>query len=884
MSGKRYFLLKYVLPLTLLLGSCSQTKNTALLRGWHNMNARYNGTYYSKENLKESIVKVEKENKDDFSKPLPLFVYPDNESAKNFFNDFDNTIKKSSIVIQRHVIMHPKSKLEIPNACRWIDENYMLIGKSHLYKRDLFSALEAFEYVSKIYPQPKAKYSGMLWMIRADNEIGSYSLSESILDELKNAKDFPKERSFERERALVSADLFMKRGDIEQAIKQLKIATILTRKKSAKARYMYILAQLYEKIGETKSASHFYSMVPRLHPNYEMEFNAKINQARFYDIGLGDSKAIRKQLMKMLRDDKNIEFRDQIYYALAELSRKEGDDPGAVGYLDNSIEASTTNSTQKALSYLKRGDIYFDKTNYKQAQSNYDSAMVILPADYPNFKEWETKKNSLTALVMNLTTIEYEDSVQALARMSDADRMRAIDNRIKQEEEAEKKAEEVSALKQEQVISATPVDMTQPSLPPGVQKAWYFYTPATVKLGIAEFEKKWGQRQLEDNWRRSQKDPILENTEVAVSSTDSINANQNPIAKTTVSGAKKDRVSYLKNIPLTTDAVLASNTKIINAYYNVGSIYKEQLMNINKSTEAFEELLKRFPENSFLLSTYYQLYRSYLTLNNQPKSEYYKNLLLTKYPESEYAKIIKNPDYAKDVNASRNIVEHFYNETYQLYAEEKYKEVIANCTKAESIYAKSALMPQFSFLKALSIGRTQDISAFESALTQVVIKYPKAPVKTRAEELLKLIEEQKRPRSTSVAKDTVPVSGLGSSTFVLNDTDAYYWIALVENGKGDIENFKISLSTINASSFGTKNLLISNVLLDSVNQLISVKSFGGKAEAMQYYKYMNTDEKAYEYLNGATFKTFIISAENYIKFYKEKDVAAYEEFFIKNYE
>lgn len=345
--------------LAVLMGSCSQTKNTVMLRGWHNMNARYNGTFYSRENMKESMKKVEKANKDDFTKLLPIFVYPDNESAKNFYNDFDNTIKKSSVVIQRHVIMNPKTKLEIPNACRWIDENYLLIGQSHLYKRDLFSALEAFEYVAKIYPQPKAKYAGKIWMIRADNEIGSYSLSEELIDEIRSAKDFPKDRTYDRAFALASADLYIKKADYQQAIKQLTRAIALTRNKQAKARYIYILAQLNEKLGDTPKASMYYSMVPKYHPNYDMTFSAQIKRARFYDVGEGDSKSIKKQLMHMLKDDKNKEYRDQIYFALAELSYKEGDIPTALAYLDQSIKESVSNNSQKALSYLKRGDIFF---------------------------------------------------------------------------------------------------------------------------------------------------------------------------------------------------------------------------------------------------------------------------------------------------------------------------------------------------------------------------------------------------------------------------------------------------------------------------------------------------------------------------------------------
>lgn len=195
------------------ISSCTNKKNTALHRGWHNMNARYNGYFYSREYLKESVKKVEKANKDDFTKLLPLFVYTTNENAKDYYGDFDKTIKKSSVVIQRHAIINPKTKEEIPNACHWIDENYMLIGRSYFYKREFFSALEMFDYVSKKYPNPEAKYGAMLWMIRTNNEIGSYSRSESILDDIRSAEDFPQEKIFLRELSAVTADYLIKRAD-----------------------------------------------------------------------------------------------------------------------------------------------------------------------------------------------------------------------------------------------------------------------------------------------------------------------------------------------------------------------------------------------------------------------------------------------------------------------------------------------------------------------------------------------------------------------------------------------------------------------------------------------------------------------------------------------
>lgn len=853
-------------------------------RGWHNMTARFNGYYYSNENIKETVKKIEKANKDDFSKILPLFIYTNNTSSKTFYSDCDKTIKKSSVVIQRHTITERKSKKEIPNACKWIDENYVLIGKAHFYKRDLFSALEAFEYVSKIYPNPEAKYTGMLWMMRTNNEIGSYSLTEASLDEIRNATDFPNDRSYQRELAAVTADYYIKREDYNASIKHLTKAIALTRKKTTKARYTYVLAQVYEKLGDNKKASQYYSLVPGLHPSYDMAFNAQINRAKLYDIREGGSKIIKKQLNKMLRDDKNIEFQDQIYYALADIAVKENDVPLALTYLSKSIKASTSNNTQKALSYLKRADIYFEKPDYKNAQANYDSTMSFLPKDYVDYAVIDEKKKSLTSLVVNLNVIILEDSLQRLGKMSETEREKTIEKMISKIEEDEKRKEEEKLFQLTNAQNNT-TTTTNENTNAG-SSAWYFYNPATVSFGAGAFTKKWGSRKLEDNWRRSEKDVV------GTSIVDEDVSDLSDSAQTLGGGTslasktknKKDKNYYLKNIPLTPDAIAKSNIKIVEAYYNVGSIYKEQLLNNQKSVESFEELLQRFPENKYKLTSYYQLYRIYLSMNNQTKSDYYKNLLLKDYPDSDYATIIRNPSYAADIAASKSQVEKFYTETYQLYSAGNYTQAYENCMRADSLYSKSNLMPQFSFLKALCIGRTQDITAFENALTQVTIKYPKDPVKEKAQEMLDMIKQQKNPTTiTTVDSTTNSTAPKDPVKFIFKEDGEYYCLVIVENGKGDLNKFKTKLSDFNTLMFSTADISIASIFLDITHQMVSVKSFDGKDKAMDYFDMLNAKKELFTDLEKGSYQTFVISSDNYTIFYKDKNIGDYEQFFTQNF-
>ena len=842
------------------------------------MTARYNGYYYSNENIKETVKKIQKANKDDFSKLLPLFVYTDNKTSKNYYSDFDKTIKKSSVVIQRHTITDKKTKKEIPTAGKWIDDNYMLIGKAHFYKRDLFSALEAFEYVAKIYPKPESKYKGMLWMIRTNNEIGSYSLSEATIDDIRNAKDFPTDRVFQQELTAVTADFYIRREEYSAAIKFLTRSIALTKNKTEKARFTYVLAQLYEKQEDKKKASMYYGMVPRLHPSYDMAFNAQINQAKLYDISSGGSKVIKKKLMHMLRDDKNIEFQDQIYYALAEIALKEKDKTLALVYLGKSVNASTSNNTQKALSYLKRADIYFDVPDYKAAQANYDSTITFLPKDYVGYNDINDKKKNLTSLVTNLNIITMEDSVQVLAKMTEKERNAAIDKIIASIEAQEKAQEEERLNTLNTLQNATPTTTTSTA---GGSSAWYFYDPAKVSMGVGEFTKKWkGRSKVEDNWRRSEKDVVVQNV------TDDDNKGDDSLVtagtlKKPLPGTKnkKDRNYYLKNIPLTPDAIAKSNVKIVEAFYNAGSIYKEQLQNNSKSVETFEELLKRFPENKYKLSAYYQLYRTYLAMNNQSKSDYYKNILLNDYSDTEYARIIKNPDAGKEMLATKSQVEKFYAETYELYSEAKYLEAYENCKQADSLYSKSNLMPQFSFLKALCVGRTQDITAFENALTEVTIKYPKEPVKVKAQEMIDMIKKQRNP--TVVVADTTPVKT--EPKFIFKEDGPYYCVILVENGKGDLNKFKTKLSDFNTLNFSTEDVGITSVFLDKTYQMIIVKAFDGKTKTMNYFNMIKAKPDLFSDLTAGSFQSFVISEDNYSIFYKDKNITDYQQFFSQNF-
>jgi hypothetical protein len=892
-SPKVFFVLIQV-GLLLILNSCSTKHNTWITRSFHNTTSRFNGYFYANESVKDGLIKLETTRKEDYSKILPVFIYPTPDQTKALYPEMDKAVKKLSIVIWHHTIT-TKAKKEIPGACRWIAPSYILMGRAHFYKRDFFAATECFDYVAQTYkkandgylglrwlikntdnvryPLLSNRFMGMMWLVRSYDEMGSISEAESMIDLLADDKELPSE--YKGELAAIEANHFLLRDNYGGALKPLGKAILLTEDRKTRARYTYIVAQLEEKAGKMKKASESFRSVIKLRPGYELAFNAQMSLANCIDISSeAEAEALKKELIKMLKNKINSEHRDQIYYALAIIEEKESHQEECVNYLKKSIRVCVNNSGQKALSFLKLADISFDKADYRPAQYYYDSTVSLIKPDFPNYELINNKKKSLSDLIKNMTIISVQDSLQALARMNPQDRDVKIQEVIAQEEAAEKMKEEDRLNRAAHAGDNNQVPQTNLQQNNG---QWYFYNTNTVTFGITDFHKKWGDRKLEDNWRRSVKELTAEDASVAANADQAEAADS--IKKTTTTkkiSGKKSSAGYLQNIPLTEDALKKSNEKIIEAYYTLGSIYKEQLYNNGKSAETFEELLQRYPENKYKLTSYYQLYRLYLAMGNQDKTDYYKNILLTKFPETEYAKIIRNPGYNSQKVSDLSAAERMYNETFQLYKDSNYAAVISKCFEADTALGNNPLLSRFDLLNALALAHTQGVDAFESALTLMIIKYPKGDIKDKAQEYLDLIKKQKNKNIPEAKKDSI----ISDAVQYLFDKNAQFLFVFIYDGNTDVNKLKIQFADINAEYYSLDNLKVDYIIMDNGRNMITVKSFDGKEKAMIYYNLITKDKKdVFSALDPAKIKPFVISSDNFPLFYKSKNVENYLAFF-----
>jgi tetratricopeptide (TPR) repeat protein len=849
-----------IIPVVLafhVLSGCSTKKNTVVSRAYHNLTSRYNGYYYAEENIKESAAILENGTKDDYSKILPIFRYGDGAQSKAVYPQLEKAIKKSSRVIHMHSLFF-KGK----EYCKWIDNNYLVIGKANFYKQDYFAALETFDYVIKQYKRDPIRYDAMLWMVKTYNQQLSFANSESMLTYLEEDKKMPK--NLDADFYQLYGDYYLKRENYGLAKGYLTKAISHTKSKKLRTRMMFILAQIHQREGESNQAVSYYRKVIKQNPSYEMTFNAKINLARSYEGK--ENKEIKKRLNKMIKDEKNVEYLDQIYFAMAEVYEKEPDEENMIKNLRLSISSSVENSNQKGISYLKLANHFFDKPQYKMAQMYYDSAVSFLAKDHPDYPEALIKKNNLTRLVKNLNIIAHEDSLQRLALLSEKEINERIEKAVTVKKEKETKTKE-----NEKQETTTPVAQNKTVSPSKPSAQWYFYNPATVSFGFSEFKKKWGERKLEDNWRRSQKEMVIQNTEAIEEVEVEVEEEEE---ESQVQANLTDQEFFYKKIPFTAEQKEKSNAKIIEAYYNAGNVYREQLLNDEKAIETFEELLKRYPENIYKLPCYYQLYRLNLAIENEARAEYYKKIILGQYPESDYAKIILNPDFNKQKNLSKEEIEKYYIQTYESYNQGLFTDVLMRCDYSDATFKNNHLKPKFDYLKALSIGKTQSIEKFEEALKKVIAEHSKDEVKGAAQAILDLITKQKAEKT-----DTLKEASLYNYK-----AEAEHYFVIIVSSKGVNQNqLKNNISDFNSTNFAGLKLSINALIFDSLNQSIIVKAFVNDLKSKEYYQAITANANVLKSIDPNLYKCFVISSENYGVFSKDKKVGKYLEFYQKKY-
>jgi outer membrane protein assembly factor BamD (BamD/ComL family) len=883
-----------ILIVVALFVKCSTDKDAWINKTYHNTTAHYNGYWNAKEIIKETMDGFQNGYVENYDKIIPVYQYPNEAESKGFKSPMDTAIKKCELVIFKHQMPNKKvGQFKRVEWCEWIDDNWFVIAESEFYKREYDKSLKKLKFIEKQYPTEPIIYDARLWQAKIYMEMDNLPAAKSVLDELKDdieeqeeaenskeKKEKPKKKksnapkrkgkkrkptkknkkedtgppSIEKDFLIdyypTLADYYLRKKEYGEAIVALEKAIEIVKDRQFKTRLVFILAQLHHQEGNAQ-ASELYAEVVKRNPKYDMAFIAKINKALAFSGG--DKKGIKAELRKMLKDEKNVDYLDQIYYALGDIELSENNTEKGIEYLESSVRASTSNSDQKSKSFLRLGKLYYAEKSYIKAQKYYDSTLSNLSKEHPEYATIEFQNISLTELVLNLNTADHQDSLLNLCALSQNDLEKKIFELI-DEETARKQA--IADAQAQAALTPSAGDLA-------AKGDFWAFNEKVRNNGFEKYKEVWGTRLNEDNWRREDKTASI--------FAENDGSSTKPIEK---EDPKLTVDYYTKDLPCgKPDLEAKAQVDIIDGYYNAANIYKRKLNDLDASFRTFQKLEKYLPNTKSIES----LYQSYLinkSKGNTTEVNKYKDWLLNDYPDSEYAKIISDPKYLENLDKATEQEESIYAAIYDKFMVKDYSTVISEIDKRLKV-KDNPYTCKYYYMKALSVGYSKpdpnNLKEVESALQDVVDNCNDELIISQAKSTL---DKLRNTQSIIDAKS-------GASTYIYASDIKHYFVLVFPNDAGSVNQAKAKISDLNLASFSTKSLETKSSFIDENNQIITVRSFANKKEAMDYYITFDVNDNQVKKLKSYDY--FVITNKNFSSLFLEKDIPAYLEFFQKNY-
>jgi tetratricopeptide (TPR) repeat protein len=864
-----WFILLFV-----LVAACAPERNTATSNAFHNTTAHYNGYYYAREEIAKIDAALWDGQQDDHNRVLNLYPRLDSTTMLGFDKQIQEAIKMASIAIQRH----PGSK--------WEDDCYLLVGQARYLAMDWPNAIDTYKFVNKKSKDPDARHHAIIGLIRTFSEKGEFSNGQAAIDYLEkeelnkvNAKNF----------ALAKANFYQLQGNLDYMVRSLAKTEGTLKKRDRPGRIYFILGQVYQKLNFESEAYGYYKRCIATNPSYEIDFYARLYMAQVTEISRSRNvAAARKSFKKLLKDGKNKDFKDKIYYEMGMFELKQKNLPEAIGYYNMSIRAGK-NKQIKGESYLRLGEIYYDTLKqYKVSQAYYDSAIQSLPQDYENYAEIKNRADVLNDFVKYMTTIEWQDSLLVLSTLDSATIWKSVDSsyqvRKKLEEQNQKKKKKKSKLvqissntdnnspfasdseDQPDEETAEPVNATQET------GDWYFYNPSAMSTGMSEFRRIWGDIQLEDNWRRSLR-----------SSTGSVARGSRNVpgpaptdeeaagpAAPEADPVQTEFTALSAAIPRTEAQKKASLAEIEVAYYHLGDLYYSKLEEKDNAVIWYKKLLDRFPASEFTPEVLYRLYLIYKD-TDPASAEQYASELKSKFPDSAFAKILVNPNYLEESNQVVRKQEALYKQAYESYVDGRFFPAVTAIEEAESLGVTS-FTPQLELLRILIVGKTEDISQYQYQLAEFSKKYAGLQIGDYAKSLLET--------SHQFLKDQEKRKGI---QYIRSLEEPHYFVLVYKKTENLGNVPTLVLEKFNSQYFKELRLKTSNLALNDDYLITLVAELPRISSAIEYTQTFSEKLPSITELRNHKFHNFVITKDNFDIFYRTKGLDEYIYFFEKNY-
>ena len=740
--------------------ACSTKKDKWVNREFQALNTKYNVLYHGNVALEKGVADLKLQYKDNFWERLPverMTVAKENkmpgEVQKNA--NFERAEEKATKAIQKRS-MNIEGKEKNPQ----MDEAHLLLGKSRYYDQRFVPALEAFNYVLYKYPESDKIYEVKIWREKTNMRMENDALAVTNLRKLLKEIKF-KDQIFADANATL-AQAFLNLQEKDSAIAKLRLATEFTKSDEEKARYRFILAQVYDELGQKDSAFVSYQAVIDMKRKSPRRYviQAHIQQAKQFNYKTGDTLAFVEKYKELLEDRENRPFLDFINHQVALFYDGQDNDNQAKKYYNASLRTKSEDQYLGASNYRNIADIYFDNAKYPTAGKYYDSTLVKLDPRTREHKFIKKKRENLEDVIKYEAIAQKNDSILNLVALSENGRRQYFEDyiaklKIADEKAAaeEKKRQEIAerlgnsggdiassdikqnnnpSNKEEAKSPIAPPDQNFGPRPTSGSATFYFYNPTTVSYGKNEFRKKWGQRALQDNWRLS---AGQSKTVEEVADEEAVSDKQDPNQKETEKPVEPKYTPefYISQLPKEQKEIDELVKDRNFAYYQLGLIYKEKFKEYQLAANKLEQLLKNNPEERLVLPSMYHLYKIYEIIDKN-KALAMKDQIISKYPESRYAQILNSTNPAE--TALSQSPETRYANLYAKYEQGDLFTVLEETESAIDQYTGEEIVSKFELLKAHTVGKLKGLAEYKKALNFVALNYPNSSEGKDAEQLL----------------------------------------------------------------------------------------------------------------------------------------------------
>ena len=857
---KRLF---YILVcLIVFLCACSQKSNSLVSKSYHNVTARYNAYFLAKERLKEVVKKIQDNQTYDYNDILNYHPEIDSNFTKSLDADFKYIFEYAALPLKRH------------QNSNFVDDSYIIIGDCKFYREKLDSAIIIYKHTNTNGTDDNDRHKAVIQLLRVYLSKGEEANSIETYNFLLN-QEFNEDN--QRDFDLVAFEYFRRQREVDSMLVHIEPAISGIKKKDDKARAMFITGQLYQVKGENEQALKYYKKVVRKRPPYEMEFNTRVNMAQVTNLeDKGTLQKINKYFDKLLQDEKNKEFQDRVYYEKGRFELKQGNITKGIEFLNRSLHVNGQTKDQSIYSHLLLGKTYYNKMDgimtdvdrFTKSQQHYDSATKLMDPIFKDYEDIIERKDDLTDFVEQFTIITTNDSLLAMSLMTKEEVDKVIDKRKVYEETllkiAYEAAQKAKKKKEKEELLAQQVEVNASN--------FVFYNPQSVQLGKMTFQNKWGDRKLEDNWRRSEKETVFDDyTEdsLFVESLDTLKTEEMSDSLQFI----VDTQPYYDAIPFEEGEKQNLRNENEVARFKLGKIYKLQLKEEKNALEAFNRHLSSYKRSQYTPEILYIMYSSCLT-NDTCDQGVYSSRAHTEYPNSIFTKLIDNPNYFSDNESENKEAHDAYEKAFYAFKSGRVLESRRLINELSKRFPRNDIPDHVELLSVMLFAKADQMASYFTGLEKFMTDYPTSDLVSFAESLLS------EAKKSGISEENL--ISLSDTSFIASyDTTSLFLLVLNKKEISFSKGLEIMYEFNNTyyediAKFTTRKVNAKDSLF-----YVVVKTLGSVSFANEYLKKFDHFLEFRELRKGKYYKRFLIDNRNYQVLLNTKKINEYIEFYRK---